>query len=94
MQTQKLRAGRWRLFICSNVFLRHMRLLSKILWFFAFLAATFVWMVLFEHGFSMEGFSRGMREEWKALTSLVGAASSEEKAPAPPSSKQPSGAKK
>ncbi|MES2593890.1 MAG: hypothetical protein V4662_01060 [Verrucomicrobiota bacterium] len=51
-----------------------MRLLSKILWFLAFLAATFVWMVLFEHGFSMEGFSHGVREEWRALTTLVGGA--------------------
>jgi hypothetical protein len=48
-----------------------MRLLSKILWFLAFLAATFVWMVLFEHGFTMNGFSQGVREEWKALTSMV-----------------------
>jgi hypothetical protein len=51
-----------------------MRLLSKILWFLAFLAATFVWMVLFEHGFSMEGFSQGVREEWRALTTLVSGA--------------------
>lgn len=71
-----------------------MRLLSKILWFFAFLAATFVWMVLFEHGFSMEGFSRGMREEWRALTTLVGAAPTEEKVPASQPSKQPAGARK
>ena len=35
------------------------------------LAATFVWMVLFEHGFTMDGFSQGVREEWKALTSMV-----------------------
>jgi hypothetical protein len=48
-----------------------MRLLSKILWFLAFLTATFVWMVLFEHGFSLEGFTKGVREEWHALTSLV-----------------------
>jgi hypothetical protein len=48
-----------------------MRLLSKILWFFAFLVTTFVWMVLFEHGFSLEGFSNGVREEWRALTSMV-----------------------
>ncbi len=48
-----------------------MRLLSKILWFLAFLATTFVWMVLFEHGFSLEGFTKGVREEWHALTTLV-----------------------
>lgn len=48
-----------------------MRLLSKILWLLAFLAATFCWMVLFEHGFSMKGFSQGVREEWQALSKLV-----------------------
>jgi hypothetical protein len=48
-----------------------MRLLSKILWLLAFLAATFVWMVLFEHGFSLEGFTQGVREEWHTLISLV-----------------------
>lgn len=48
-----------------------MRLFSKILWLLAFLAATFCWMVLFEHGFSMTGFSKGVREEWQALTELV-----------------------
>jgi len=49
-----------------------MRLLSKVLWFLAFLASTFCWMVLFEHGFSMEGFSQGLREEWTTLTRMVG----------------------
>ena len=48
-----------------------MRLLSKILWSLAFLAATFIWMVFFEHGFTMNGFSKGVREEWHALTSMV-----------------------
>jgi len=48
-----------------------MRLLSKILWLLAFLAASFCWMVLFEHGFSMKGFSQGVREEWQTLTELV-----------------------
>ena len=48
-----------------------MRLLSKFLWLLAFLAATFCWMVLFEHGFSMTGFSQGVREEWQTLTTLV-----------------------
>ncbi|MCW0221369.1 MAG: hypothetical protein OJI67_23795 [Prosthecobacter sp.] len=48
-----------------------MRLLSKILWLLAFLAATFCWMVLFEHGFSMKGFNQGVREEWQTLTELV-----------------------
>lgn len=48
-----------------------MRLLSKILWLLAFLAATFCWMVLFEHGFTMKGFSQGVGQEWQALQNLV-----------------------
>jgi hypothetical protein len=48
-----------------------MRILSKILWFLAFLAATFCWMVLFEHGFTMKGFTKGVQEEWKSLVALV-----------------------
>ena len=40
-----------------------MRLLSKALWIIAFVAATFCWMVLFEHGFSVEGFAKGVKEE-------------------------------
>lgn len=48
-----------------------MQLLSKILWLLAFLAATFCWMVLFEHGFTMQGFSKGVREEWNSLVTMV-----------------------
>ena len=48
-----------------------MRLLSKILWSLAFIAATFIWMVLFEHGFSVDAFNKGMREEWHALTTMT-----------------------
>lgn len=48
-----------------------MRLLSKALWIIAFVAATFSWMVLFEHGFSVEGFMKGVKEELGALVSLV-----------------------
>lgn len=48
-----------------------MRLLSKILWFLAFLVATFCWMVLFEHGFSVESFTRGVREELKEMAAKV-----------------------
>jgi hypothetical protein len=48
-----------------------MRLLSKILWFLAFLVATFCWMVLFEHGFSVESFTRGVREELRELAAKV-----------------------
>lgn len=47
-----------------------MRLLSKLLWIAAFVAATFCWMVLFEHGFSAQGFSKGVKEELGALVSL------------------------
>ncbi len=69
-----------------------MRLLSKILWFLAFLAATFIWMVLFEHGFSMQGFSKGVREEWQALSRMVTGAQTETTpapAPTPPSKSKP-----
>lgn len=48
-----------------------MRLFSKLLWLLAFLAATFCWMVLFEHGFSVKTFGQGLREEWRALVELV-----------------------
>ncbi|MCB1208845.1 MAG: hypothetical protein KDK97_05940 [Verrucomicrobiales bacterium] len=48
-----------------------MRLLSKILWMLAFLAATFVWMVLFEHGFTLGGFLQGVRTEWQTIVTLV-----------------------
>lgn len=48
-----------------------MRLLSRALWIIAFVAATFCWMVLFEHGFSLQGFTKGMKEELGALVSLV-----------------------
>ena len=68
-----------RQFICNLQFFPDMRLLSKILWLLAFLAATFCWMVLFEHGFSMKGFSHGVKEEWQTLTALV---TSKEDAPA------------
>jgi hypothetical protein len=44
-----------------------MRILSKILWVLAFLAATFIWMVLFEHGFSMKGFTEGTQKELQAI---------------------------
>lgn len=48
-----------------------MRLLSRILWIIAFVVATFCWMVLFEHGFSKEGFMKGMEQEIGELVSLV-----------------------
>jgi hypothetical protein len=44
-----------------------MRIVSKVLWTLAFIAATFIWMVLFEHGFSLKGLSDGTRQEWQAL---------------------------
>ncbi|HCN79151.1 MAG TPA: hypothetical protein DIT13_18455 [Verrucomicrobiales bacterium] len=64
-----------------------MRLLSKILWLLAFLAATFCWMVLFEHGFTMKGFSQGVREEWQALMQLVSPEKSAAPAQEPPTPK-------
>jgi hypothetical protein len=60
-----------------------MRLLSKILWFLAFVAATFCWMVLFEHGFTMKGFNQGVREEWDSLRTLVSGNSKNNPPPAP-----------
>jgi hypothetical protein len=48
-----------------------MRLLSKILWFLAFLVATFCWMVLFEYGFSVESFTKGVRQEVGELTTKL-----------------------
>jgi hypothetical protein len=48
-----------------------MRVLSKVLWIVAFVAATFCWMVLFEYGFSVEGLSKGMKQELGELVSLV-----------------------
>lgn len=49
-----------------------MRLLSKLLWIVAFVVASFCWMVLFEHGFSVQGFTKGVKEELSELVSLVG----------------------
>lgn len=49
-----------------------MRALSKILWIIAFVAATFCWMVLFEHGFTAEGFTKGVKEEIGELISIAG----------------------
>lgn len=71
-----------------------MRLLSKILWFLAFLVATFCWMVLFEHGFSVENFTRGVGEELREMAAKVtgGAAeapSGETVSPAAPAASKP-----
>jgi hypothetical protein len=65
-----------------------MRVLSKVLWIFAFVAATFCWMVLFEHGFSAAGFTKGIKEE---IGELVGMANGEKKTTAtdPVQSSQP-----
>jgi hypothetical protein len=57
-----------------------MRLLPKVFWLAAFLAATFCWMVLFQHGFTWQGFTSGARQE---LTQLVSLASGFGKKPAP-----------
>jgi hypothetical protein len=45
-----------------------MRILSKVLWTLAFLTATFLWMVLFEHGFSMKGLTEGTQKELQAIS--------------------------
>lgn len=65
-----------------------MRLLSKILWFLAFLVATFCWMVLFEHGFSMKSFTEGVRVELRELVGKVTGSGAEESVPAAPSAPQ------
>ncbi|MFZ4593297.1 MAG: hypothetical protein ACOYOF_03505 [Verrucomicrobiaceae bacterium] len=48
-----------------------MRLLPKVFWLAAFLAATFCWMVLFQHGFTWQGFTSGARQELAQLVSLA-----------------------
>jgi hypothetical protein len=50
----------------------HMRILSKVLWTLAFLAATFIWMVLFEHGFSMKALTEGSSEELRTIAAWFG----------------------
>lgn len=65
-----------------------MRLLPKVFWIAAFLAATFCWMVLFQHGFTWQGFASGAREEFSALVSLVNG-SGKKAAPTPPSKSFP-----
>jgi hypothetical protein len=49
-----------------------MRLLRRVFWFIAFLAATFCWMVLFQYGFTAEGFQRGAAQEWARITQAAG----------------------
>jgi hypothetical protein len=50
-----------------------MRAFTKVLWITAFLVATFCWMVLFQHGFTWQGFTTGAREELRAMvTRLAG----------------------
>jgi hypothetical protein len=48
-----------------------MRALPIVFWIIAFLAATFCWMVVFQHGFSWQAFTSGAREELRVLVSLV-----------------------
>jgi hypothetical protein len=49
-----------------------MRLLSKVLWTLAFITATFIWMVLFEHGFSLNALTEGTGEELRAIAAWFG----------------------
>jgi len=60
-----------------------MRLLSKVLWFLAFLVATFCWMVLFEHGFNMKSFTEGVRVELRELAAKVTGGKAETAPPDP-----------
>jgi hypothetical protein len=48
-----------------------MRLVRRVFWSFAFLAATFCWMVLFQHGFTPGAFQKGALQEWQRLTQLL-----------------------
>lgn len=48
-----------------------MRLIKRVLWITAFLAATFFWMVAFQHGFTLDGLAEGTREELRTLLALV-----------------------
>ena len=48
-----------------------MRFFSKILWFLAFIAATFCWTVLFQHGFSVSSFKKGTKIELQQLLQSV-----------------------
>jgi hypothetical protein len=48
-----------------------MRLLARLLWIAAFAAATYCWMVAFEHGLGWKGFSEGFRTEWRNLGGLL-----------------------
>jgi hypothetical protein len=45
-----------------------MRIVSKVLWTLAFLTATFIWMVLFEQGFSVKGLTEGTQTELKTIS--------------------------
>ncbi len=49
-----------------------MRILPKVLWILSFIAATFFWMVLFEHGFTMKGLTEGTREELHGIAAWFG----------------------
>jgi hypothetical protein len=49
-----------------------MHILSKVLWTLAFLATTFIWMVLFEHGFTMKGLTKGTGEELRGIAAWFG----------------------
>ena len=49
-----------------------MKFIKLLLWLIAFGAATFCWFVLFEHGFGVESFVSGSKEEFQALLSFLG----------------------
>lgn len=48
---------------------RKMRIIRSIFWFAVFLAATFCWVVLFEHGIS--GFKEGIPLEWEKVKTIL-----------------------
>ncbi len=67
----QLRAGRFPAFDHKVTKIPGMRFLSKVLWTLAFIVATFFWMVLFEHGFTMKGLTEGTGEELRSLSTWI-----------------------
>jgi hypothetical protein len=44
-----------------------MRIFLRVFWIIAFVAATFCWMVLFQHGFGWQKFTTGVQQELVTL---------------------------
>lgn len=48
-----------------------MRIASRLLWTLLFVLATYSWMVLFEHGISVNRFKEGFKSEWRNVGALL-----------------------